>query len=93
MLSPPQKPVAIKFSNSVFFGDLKEIAAESVNAPIILHISTERKLSEITQSVTDLASAPNAPPQATASECTSSLACAKFFPKKDISIILDNSCA
>ena len=47
MLSPPQKPVAIKFSNSVFFGDLKEIAAESVKAPAILHIKTDRKLSEI----------------------------------------------
>ena len=64
-----------------------------MNAPIILHISTEKKLSEITQSATDLASAPNASLQATASECTSSLAYAKFFPKKDISIILDNYCA
>ena len=47
MLRPPQKPVAIKFSNSVFFCALKEIAAESVKAPAILHIKTDRKLSEI----------------------------------------------
>lgn len=46
-LRPPQKPVAIKFSNSVFFCALKEIAAESVKAPAILHIKTDRKLSEI----------------------------------------------
>lgn len=47
MLRPPQKPVAIKFSNSVFFCALKEIAAESVKAPARLHIKTDRKLSEI----------------------------------------------
>ena len=47
MLRPPQKPVAIKFSNSVFFCALKKIAAESVKAPAILHIKTDRKLSEI----------------------------------------------
>lgn len=62
MLRPPQKPVAIKFSNSVFFCAIKEIAAESVKAPAILHIKTDRKLSEIAQSATDLARAPNAPP-------------------------------
>lgn len=39
--------MAIKFSNSVFFCALKEIAAESVKAPAILHIKTDRKLSEI----------------------------------------------
>lgn len=85
--------MAIKFSNSVFFCALKKIAAESVKAPAILHIKTDRKLSEIAQSATDLARAPNAPPHATASECTSSLARAKYFSKKGISIILDNSCA
>lgn len=62
MLRPPQKPVAIKFSNSVFFCAIKEIAAESVKAPAILHIKTDRKLSEIAQSATDLSRAPNAPP-------------------------------
>lgn len=82
MLSPPQKPVAIKFSNSVFFGDLKEIAAESVNAPIILHISTERKLSEITQSATDLASAPNARRKPLQASALRVLPARNFFRKK-----------
>lgn len=93
MLRPPQKPVAIKFSNSVFFCALKEIAAESVNAPIILHISTDRKLSEIASLLPTLQEPQMRPPHATASECTSSLARAKYFSKKGISIILDNSCA
>lgn len=93
MLRPPQKPVAIKFSNSVFFCAIKEIAAESVKAPAILHIKTDRKLSEIASLLPTLQEPQMRPPHATASECTSSLACAKYFSKKGISIILDNSCA